>query len=41
VHFGETKKIDLDVSNVLRIKISITSSTSNSGHIAIGDPRFA
>lgn len=40
--FGETKDIDLDVTNVLRIRITVllTSRTPTYSSIAIGNPRF-
>lgn len=41
VNFGETKAIDLDVTNVLRIRITVSSKTRESGTVAIGNPRFA
>jgi len=43
VNFGETKKIDLDVTNALRVKVTVLTKTgeSSSPVIAIGDPRFA
>lgn len=41
VNFGETKDIDLDVTNALRIKITVLSKTSDYGRVAIGNPRFA
>jgi len=41
VNFGEAKPIDIDVTKVLRVRITVTSKTSDSGTIAIGDPRFA
>ncbi|MGI8686632.1 MAG: NPCBM/NEW2 domain-containing protein [Acidimicrobiales bacterium] len=37
--FGETKKIDLDITNVLRIKI-LVSSISGYAYLAIGSPRL-
>jgi NPCBM/NEW2 domain len=42
VHFGQTKKIDLDITNVLRIKLAITplSTSNNTAVIAIGNPAF-
>lgn len=45
VRFGETKRIDLDVANVLRIRVSVSPATSISsatccGEVAIGNPRF-
>jgi hypothetical protein len=45
VRFGETKQIDLDVTNVLRIKIRLTSLSGMKDYrysqIAIGSPRLA
>ena len=41
VGFGETKDIDLDVTNVLRIRITVSSTTAQDGYVAIGNPRFA
>lgn len=41
VNFGETKAIDLDVTNVLRIRITVSSKTRESGTVAIGNPRFS
>lgn len=40
VNFGESKPIDLDVTGVLRIRITISSKTTSSGTVAIGNPRF-
>src|SRR6266851_4656525 len=44
INFGELKPIDLDVTNVLRVKITVAEprfGTSNSsGVIGIGNPRF-
>jgi len=43
IQFGETKEIDLDVTNVLRVRISTTSRITeccNYGEIALGNPRF-
>ncbi|MGH9156236.1 MAG: NPCBM/NEW2 domain-containing protein [Acidimicrobiales bacterium] len=39
VRFGETKKIDLDVTGVLRIKISVSNNRC-CPRLAIGSPRF-
>ena len=39
VHFGETKKIDLDITNVLRVKIVVSPITC-CPFVAIGSPRF-
>ena len=39
VRFGETKTIDLDVTNVLRIRIVLTPN--GEGDIAIGNPRLS
>lgn len=41
VNFGESKAIDLDVTEVLRIRITVTSKTRESGTVGIGNPRFA
>lgn len=44
VRFGETKRIDIDVTNVLRVKVKLTALTAGVGSdndIAIGSPRFA
>jgi len=41
INFGETKDIDVDVSNILRIKITVVSKGSSYGNVAIGNPRFA
>lgn len=40
--FGETKDIDLDVTNVLRIRITVLLTTRDPSYssIAIGNPRF-
>src|SRR4029077_10982591 len=40
VNFGETKKIDLDVTNALRIKISVLWKAGQYGVIAIGNPKL-
>lgn len=42
LNFGETKTIDLDVTNVLRVRITVVSkeSSSSGGYLAIGNPRF-
>ncbi len=40
VTFGETKEVDLDVTNVLRIRISVTSVANYSGYLGIGTARF-
>jgi hypothetical protein len=40
VRFGQTKRLDLDVTNVLRIKISISPIAGSWGDLAIGNPRF-
>lgn len=44
VRFGETKKVDLDVTGVLRIKVALTpltpSGTICCGTIALGEPRL-
>jgi hypothetical protein len=39
IGFGETKAIDIDVTKVLRIRITVLK-TSSSGYLAIGDPRL-
>jgi hypothetical protein len=39
--FGETKNIDLDVTNVLRIRITSIAQSNTGDSIAIGNPRFA
>lgn len=41
VNFGETKVIDLDVTNALRIRITVSTKTRESGTVAIGNPRFS
>jgi hypothetical protein len=41
VNFGETKNVDLDVTGVLRVKITVSSITNSSGYVAIGNPRFS
>lgn len=42
IGFGETKNIDLDIPNVLRIKITVVSKDSSySSTVAIGNPHFA
>jgi hypothetical protein len=41
VNFGETKEIDLDVTGVLRVRVTVSSMTSAGGFVAIGNPRFA
>ena len=40
VNFGESKPIDLDVTGVLRVRITVSSKTNTSGTVAIGNPRF-
>lgn len=41
VNFGEVKEIDLDVTNVLRIRITVSSRNDLYGSsVAIGNPRF-
>ncbi len=40
VNFGELKAIDLDVTNALRIRITLVSKTTSGGRVAIGSPRF-
>lgn len=40
VRFGETKRLNLDVTNVLRIRISISPIARSRGYLAIGNPRF-
>lgn len=42
IRFGETKKIDIDVTNALRIKVSVTpvSVSGYDNQLAIGSPRF-
>ena len=40
VLFGETKKIDLDVTGALRIKITVLWKAGQSGEVAIGNPRL-
>ena len=44
VNFGETKPIDLDVTNVLRVRITVLSKTNPSTDccpvVGIGNPRF-
>jgi hypothetical protein len=40
VRFGETKKIDLDVTGVLRLRMAL-SMTGCCGTLAIGNPRFS
>jgi hypothetical protein len=39
IPFGETREIDLDVTGVLRIRITVTSRNED-GYVAIGNPRF-
>lgn len=39
VRFGETKKVDLDITNALRIKIVVSPITC-CDYLAIGSPRF-
>lgn len=41
VRFGETKAIDLDITNVLRIRIVITPISTCCNTLAIGNPRFS
>lgn len=41
VNFGESKAIDLDITDVLRVRITVTSKTRESGTVGIGNPRFA
>lgn len=45
INFGESKNIDIDVTNALRIKVTVTSKSANScctsEYLAIGNPRFA
>lgn len=45
LNFGEVKTIDIDVTNVLRIRITLVSKSGSgccsSGTVAIGNPRFA
>lgn len=41
VRFGETKALDLDITNVLRIRIVITPISGWSNTLAIGNPRFS
>ena len=42
VNFGESKPIDIDVTNVLRIKITILQKNSDCcAVVGIGTPRFA
>ncbi len=42
IGFGETKDINLDIPNVLRIKITVVSKdTSYDSTVAIGNPHFA
>lgn len=42
VSFGEAKEIDLDVSGVLRVRITISVlSGDGTPYVAIGNPRFA
>ncbi len=40
VRFGETKEIDLDVTNVLRVRISVSSVGTEDGRLGIGSARF-
>lgn len=40
INFGEVKAIDLDATNVLRIRLTVVSKTTTSGTVAIGNPRF-
>lgn len=42
IKFGETKDIDVDIPNVLRVRITVVSKDSSYGEkVAIGNPRFA
>jgi len=41
INFGETKDIDIDIPNVLRVRITVVSKDSSyGGKVAIGNPRF-
>jgi hypothetical protein len=41
IRFGETKDIDLDVTNVLRIRVVVTAKSGEYGsHVGIGNGRF-
>jgi len=40
VRFGETRRLDLDVTNVLRIRISVSAIAGSRGNLAIGNLRF-
>jgi hypothetical protein len=40
VNFGETKNIDLNVTNALRIKITVLLKAGQSGEVAIGNPKL-
>lgn len=40
INFGETKDIDIDIPNVLRVRITVASKDSSYGKVAIGNPRF-
>jgi hypothetical protein len=42
VHFGETTPLDLDVTNILRLKFSVSNPNNEYNvPLAIGNPRFA
>jgi cytoskeletal protein RodZ len=40
VNFGEMKKIDLDITNALRIKITVLWKAGQAGVVAIGNPKL-
>lgn len=40
IAFGQTKPINLNITNALRLKITITSLDRNYGYVAIGSPQF-
>lgn len=41
IKFGESKPIDLDVTGILRIRITVSSQGGGNGYVGIGNPRFA
>jgi len=40
VNFGETKNIDLNVTNALRIKVTVQWKAGLAGAVAIGNPKL-
>lgn len=40
VRFGETKEVDLEIDNVLRIKVELVAVGEQGGYLGIGNPRF-